>query len=382
MSTPETVAWPGAELAEGWVPDVWIGAPAPGGLALPPARPTMSWLYSPRGVYLDDRYFIAADSGNHRVLIWHGVPEADEQPADVVLGQPDGATEGHAAGGRGPERGMYLPTGVLVHEGRLIVADAWHHRLLLWDEVPRESDRAPDLVLGQDDVTSVEPNRGTECSASTMYWPFGLGVVGGRFYVTDTGNRRVLGWSDGVPDSPDRPADLVLGQPDPAHREENRGDKVGPASFRWPHAVVGTDDLLLIADGGNHRLLGWRGHPDADRDADLVIGQADFHSAVESQYGPHSGDRLRFPYAAVLDDDRLVVADTSNNRMLLWHGVPDDGRAADAVLGQPAFDAVGENRWTSVDRDTLCWPYGMSMHGDRLAVADSGNNRIMIWRHG
>ena len=127
---------PEVDLSGGWAPELWLGAPAPGGLALPPASPTMAWMYSPRGVFLGENHVVVADSGNHRVLIWHGMPTADEQPADVVLGQPDGTTEGRAANGRGPERGMNLPTGVLVHEGRLIVADAWHHRILVWDEVP------------------------------------------------------------------------------------------------------------------------------------------------------------------------------------------------------------------------------------------------------
>lgn len=99
------------DLTGGWSPDVWLGAPAPGGLALPPAKPTMAWMYSPRGVFLGDDHMVVADSGNHRVLLWHGVPTDDEQPADVVLGQPDGSTEGRAAGRRGPERGMNLPTG-------------------------------------------------------------------------------------------------------------------------------------------------------------------------------------------------------------------------------------------------------------------------------
>ncbi len=139
------------EHSGGWEPRTWLGAPAPGGLALPQASPSMAWMYSPRGVFIDDSHVVVADSGNHRVLIWHGVPESDEQPADVVLGQPDGTSEGRAAGGRGPERGMNLPTGVAVVGGRLIVADAWHHRILVWDEVPRRSDAAPDVVLGQVD---------------------------------------------------------------------------------------------------------------------------------------------------------------------------------------------------------------------------------------
>ncbi|GEL20529.1 NHL repeat-containing protein [Pseudonocardia asaccharolytica] len=378
MTVPELADHP-ADLSGGWVPDVWIGAPAPGGLALPAASPTMAWCYSPRGVHLDDDHLVMADSGNHRVLIWHGVPERDEQPADVVLGQPDGTTEGRAAGGRGPERGMNLPTGVLVHEGRLIVADAWHHRVLVWNEVPRESDRAPDLILGQPDPASIEPNRGTECSANTFYWPFGIDVVGGRFYVADTGNRRVLAWDGGIPET-DRPADLVLGQPDPAAREENRGGAVAPNSFRWPHDIAGTDELLLIADAGNHRVLGWPQHPDADRDADVLLGQADMGSAVEWPYGPQRGDRLRFPYALALDSGRLAIGDTANNRILIWEGPFTDGRPADHVLGQPTMAANGENRWSGVDRDSLCWPYGLSLHGDRLAVADSGNNRVVLWR--
>lgn len=372
---------PEFDRSGGWSPEVWLGAPAPGGLALPPASPTMAWMYSPRGVFLGENHVVVADSGNHRVLVWHGRPAEDEQSADVVLGQPDGTTEGRAANGRGPERGMNLPTGVLVHDGRLIVADAWHHRILVWDEVPVLGDTPPDHVLGQPDASQVLPNQGGECSASTFYWPFGIAMVGSRFWVADTGNRRVLGWDGGIPE-PGRPADVVLGQPDAMHREENRGGDAGPASFRWPHAVTGRDDLLLVADAGDHRILGWSPHPDADRSADLVIGQPDFASITEWPYGPHTGDRFRFPYAAALDTttERFAVADTANNRILLWDGVPAGGRPADHVLAQPDFGSNGENRWTSVQRDTLCWPYGISLRGDRLAVSDSGNNRVVIWR--
>ncbi|HOB49974.1 MAG TPA: hypothetical protein PKK01_11765, partial [Mycobacterium sp.] len=55
-------------------------------------------------------------------------------------------------------------------------------------------------------------------------------------------------------------------------------------------------------------------------------------------------------------------------------------RGADYVLAQHDFGSNGENRWTSVQRDTLCWPYGLSLRGNLLAVADSGNNRVMVWR--
>ena len=376
---------PEVDLTGGWAPHLWLGAPAPGGLALPAAQPSMAWMYSPRGVFISDEHLVVADTGNHRVLIWHGLPERDEQPANVVLGQPDGQTEGHAAGGRGPERGMHLPTGVLVHDGRLVVADAWHHRILVWDSVPEVSDLAPDLVIGQPDAASVEPNRGADCAANSLYWPFGIAMVGTTFWVADTGNRRVLGWRNGIP-AADQPADVILGQPDAVSHEENRGGPAGPDSFRWAHDITGRDDLLLVADAGDHRVLGWSPHPDADRPADLVVGQPDFTSAEEWPYGPHTGDRMRFPYAVCLDgsgdSERLAVADTANNRILLWDGMPEGPvcRGADYVLAQPDFASNGENRWTSVQPNTLCWPDGLSLHGDTLAVADSGNNRVMLWK--
>ncbi|WP_432989634.1 NHL repeat-containing protein [Dactylosporangium sp. CA-233914] len=378
-------AGPVGDSAGGWRPERWLGAPVAGGLALPAARPTPSWLYAPRGVHLGRvggrDVLVVADTGNHRVLIWHALPDRDEQPCDVVLGQPDATSEGPAAGGTSTTRGMFLPTGVTIHNGQLIVADAWHHRILVYDGLPESPFARPDLVLGQPGPDRVEPNAGGECGATTMYWPFGVGVVGGRFYVCDTGNRRVLGWSQGVPDSPGRRPDLVLGQPDAAGREENRGGPPGPDSFRWPHDVCGDQDRLLIADAGNHRVLGWRPHPIRDAGADLVIGQPDLTSTQEWPYSPQRADLLRSPYAADTDAGRLAVADTANNRVLIWTDGPR-GERADVVLGQPTFAANGENRWAAVTPDSMCWPYGISLAGDRLAVADSGNNRVMIWRCG
>ena len=114
-------------------PLVWLGAPSAFGLALPAARPTASQLYAPRGVWIDNQRLIVCDSGNHRVLIWNSPPCTDAQPADIVLGQPDFESEGPAQSCGEYARGLHLPTGVIVVDGKLLVADAWHHRILVWD---------------------------------------------------------------------------------------------------------------------------------------------------------------------------------------------------------------------------------------------------------
>lgn len=363
-----------------------LGAASPGGLALPAATATASQLYAPRGVWTDGQRIVVADTGNHRVMIWHTWPDVDGAPADVILGQPDRTSDGPAASGRGVAGGMNLPTGVTVIGRRLVVADAWHHRLLVWDLIPERDDEPPAFVLGQPEPTEVEPNAGRLPDATTLSWPFGVGAVGDCFWVADTGNRRLLGWVDppgGVP-APGVGADIVLGQPSPHARDENRGGPVGSRSFRWPHALAGDESMLLVADAGDHRVLGWAPPPHRDADASLVLGQPDLHTAVEFAYQPQGPSRLRFPYGISGDRDLLAVADTANNRVLLFDGLtaPAAATPADAVLGQHEFDAHGENRWTAVTPDSLCWPYGVSLADRTLAIADSGNNRVVLWEIG
>ncbi len=357
-----------------------LGAASPGRLALPSARVSAAHLYAPRGVCLDSGRLIVCDSGNHRVLIWNRLPTADGIPADVVLGQPDFETEGPAAGGRGPANGLHLPTGVLVVDDRLVVADAWHHRVLVWNGVPTRSDTPPDYAIGQSDLHAVQPNRGADlATAVSLYWPYGIAWIAGRFHLADTGNRRVLIWNT-FP-AADQPPDVIMGQPDAHSRAENRGGAVSADSFRWPHDFAGDERWLFVADAGNHRVLAWNGQPDADRPADAVLGQPDMASSGEFPYHEQGPARLRFPYAVASWRDHLAVADTANNRVLFWRLplAPAEGAPAVELIGQDDFAGNGENRWTEVTDDSLCWPYGIAWDGAILVVADSGNNRVVLW---
>ncbi len=264
-------------------------------------------------------------------------------------------------------------------DDKLFVADAWNHRILVWNEVPSESGVVPDYVIGQPDFFSGEPNQGKEVSAGTLYWPYGMALIQGRFYVADTGNRRVLGWNC-LP-LENCPADMVLGQDDLSQNGENRNVGVSASSFRWPHAIAATAETFYVADAGNHRVLAWRPVPSGDRRADFVIGQPQFDSAGEFPYVKQSAEKLRFPYSIACNDEAVFVSDTANNRVLIWSAevTQSCGAAAVAVLGQPDFASNGENHWKAVSDETLCWPYGICLYGSTLAVADSGNNRVMTW---
>lgn len=389
-------------LRAGWLPWRVLGASSQLSIALPSAQPTRSQFYAPRGVLLDHGpdgavRVVAADTGNHRLLVWPDLPAADGADSAVVVGQPDPSSEGPQAAGRGPERGLNLPTGLARVGDVVLVADGWNHRVLGYDAAFAADDPEPLFVLGQNGFGDVEPNRGADPDGTSFYWPFGLLWHEGRLWVADTGNRRVLGW-DGVPGltgAADRPADVVLGQPSPQDRGENRDGVPAADSFRWPHQLAVHDGVLWVADAGNHRVLGWRLPLDGDRPADLVLGQDGFGTARELPHVPQGPSVLRFPYGLAVTGRGLVVADTANNRVLEWAppprpsatDLPDAGAPATAVLGQESFAGAGENRWTSVTHDSLCWPYGLAALDDVdgagtavLAVADSGNNRVTLWR--
>jgi hypothetical protein len=337
-------------------------------------------MFGPRGCWAEPGGpLIVADTGNHRVLIWRELPRADATLPDLVLGQPDFSSDGRNRGGAPGPNTLHVPTGVLLWRGCLVLADSWNHRVLIWREVPLHAATPADLVLGQRSMEAGELNRGGIPAPDSFYWPYGLATDGQRLYVADSNNRRVLIWND-LPQTDGQPADLVLGQASFTMGEENAGGTPNASSMRWPHGIATDGTRLLLADAGNNRVLVWNQLPrTANAPADLVLGQPNF-GAVSDNQGYHLGQAtLRFPYAVALWQGKIMVADTGNSRIMCWENSPATGDPAAEVFGQVDFNQNGENRWKLSGRDTLCWPYGISSVGGVLAVADSGNNRVLLW---
>jgi hypothetical protein len=300
-----------------------------------------------------------------------------------LIGQPDFFHEGRNAKGRTTAQTFNVPTGITCCEGGLAVADAWNHRILIWQRAPRASHVPADIVLGQANFESNEANRGAvDPSGETLFWPYGVHWDGARLWVCDSGNRRVLMWR-GLPRKNGQAADLVLGQAHFALRDENGGGEPCASSMRWPHAIAIWSNRLCVADAGNNRVMVWEGIPEQNnRPCDHLLGQSDCHKVDHNQslYWPTSAT-LNMPYGIASADDWLLVADTASSRVIAWHAEDcESGAPARALTGQSDFHAKGDNRWRQPVRDSLCWPYGVMHCGGHVVVADSGNNRVLIWK--
>jgi hypothetical protein len=359
----------GARVALGWDAETLAA----------PIVASASSLFGPRGVCLHTAGSLwVCDTGHHRLLGWSKTPSIDNTPADIIVGQPDFAREGRNAKGWPSAATLNVPTGVTAWKNGLAVADAWNHRVLLWRRTPHCHQPA-DIVLGQTGDAATLANRGADRpSAATLYWPYGVAEIGGMLAVADTGNRRVLIWRD--PSETGQPADIVLGQSDALTRHENAGRGIGAFGMRWPHGLAVWRGMFAVADAGNNRIMLWNGVPTlTGTPCDSVLGQADPGACDHnrSAYYP-SNSALNMPYALAVAGTRLMAADAANSR-LVGYAQPAMGAPADRLSGQCDFASKGDNRWGQARRDSLCWPYGLSVAGTVAAVADSGNNRVLLW---
>jgi len=104
------------------------------------------------------------------------------------------------------------------------------------------------------------------------------------------------------------------------------------------------------------------------QDADIMLSGIDFNK---------TGGPLLFnhPMDIASDGKHLLLADTWNNRILIWNSLPANNTPPDIVLGQPNFDTNNPGR----GRDQLNWPVSVATNGQHVVVADTNNHRILIW---
>ncbi|MDF1700847.1 MAG: hypothetical protein P1V36_06785 [Planctomycetota bacterium] len=292
------------------------------------------------------------------------------QAASVVLGQTS-FTSGVVNAGGLDAGTLANPTAAVEAGGRLWVADVANNRVLAYAGVPATNGLDAVVALGQPDRFSNLP--GT--TATTMSQPVGLVAAGGRLYVSEFANNRVLIF-DTLPNVDGAAANAVLGQGDLSSAIAGTTQ----ARLASPVGIHYGGGRFVLADSANHRVLVWNGLPFQNgENADLVLGQADFISGTVNAGNPMAApdaSSMSSPYGVWTDGVRLVVADRGNNRVLIWTTFPTtDGQAADLVLGQADFLSAAPSSGAS----GLRLPSGVTGNGEQLLVADADNNRVLVW---
>jgi hypothetical protein len=265
----------------------------------------------------DGNKLIAACGSQNRVLIWNSVPVINGQPADVVLGQPDfySITPGTSS------TTLRYPCGVMVSPGgKLLVAEFYNHRVLVWNSIPETNGAPADVVIGQSDFNSNTSGN----QANQLNSPWGVNYSpGGKLLIANAYNHNIYVY-DSIPASDGESATLVIGHNQFGLSTSGTSD----STMNTPvAATVTVDGKIAVAEFGNSRILIFDTLPEANgAHADIVLGQPDFSSGtVFAPSGTADTNNLSRVYNVSADlNGRLFVTGRNMNRVLVFGELPGD----------------------------------------------------------
>jgi uncharacterized protein (TIGR03437 family) len=220
---------------------------------------TQNTMRSPNGVTFALGKLFVADTYNHRVLIFNSVPTSSNANADIVLGQPNFTS--HTCLATPSASSMCDPTSVTTDGTRLIVTDLGNNRVLIFNQIPTTNGAAADVVVGEPDFATndinatnntTDPSPSSCCSgSSSLQFPRDAFSDGQRLIISDSGNNRILVYNT-MPTVNGAFPDAIIGQYDPiGHLEGLTAEKLANPMGLMPLPYGG----FLVADGNNRRFL-------------------------------------------------------------------------------------------------------------------------------
>lgn len=255
----------------------------------------------------------------------------------------------------GPELAIDRETGIAAMSNRI------------WSEAPKASAEAPSFFRGAPDLNhgSIANESATSGNVNSVV------TIAGRTYWADT--ERVLSKAGTFTGNADA-ADLILG-----HKDLN-GATVTATTNDYkiaPTKLARTGATLLVLDPP--RIVGYS-TPAAgsNQQVSFAIGQSNLTNKIANDGGVSASTLSDTVLDMIVADGKMFVADTSNNRVLIYNDVATSlatGTAASIVLGQSAMTLAAEGSGLGGMRR----PTGVAVIDGRLFVADMGNKRLLIW---
>jgi hypothetical protein len=338
------------------------------------AATTLSFPYD---VHTDGTKLYVTDTQNHRILIWNTIPTSNQTAANVVVGQPD--MNAGSWNGFPTSTTLNLPWGNAAYcNGKVMQAECGTHRVLIWNSIPRNNGTPADVVLGQPNMYEGDPNYGGSITASTLTCANSVQCDGTRVLVADWDNNRVLIWNT-IPTTNGQAADVVVGQPNMTSGTGNNG---GMSCSRVNGVAQAYSDgtKLYLADYHNHRVLIYNTIPTSNGAcADVVLGQNSMSTGNLNQGGSAAAYTMNHPAHVITSGTKLIVSDTDNGRLMIWNTIPtSNNAAANVFVGQSNGTNAGNN-FGGVSGASLCWPEGVTVANNKLIIADDCNNRVLVY---
>jgi hypothetical protein len=300
--------------------------------------------------------------------------------ANAVIGQPDMVSNSDNQGGSVDLNKLYMPRAPFFDGNKFFVVDAYNNRVLIYNSIPSSNNANADVVIGQSNMTSGGDNQGGPVAANTLSNPTAVFSDGARLILCDSGNNRVLIFNS-IPTANNANADVVIGQANFTHNEDNQGGSVAANMLNLPTGLYFDGKKLFVSDWDNHRVLIFNSLPTSNNaNADVVIGQQNMTSSSANQGVSVAANTLYYPNGVWANGSKLFIADQYNHRVLIFNSIPTANNAnADVVIGQQNMTSNSENQGESVGANTMLYPTHLFPYGPKLLVLDSANSRLLVF---
>jgi len=136
----------------------------------------------------------------------------------------------------------------------------------------------------------------------------------------------------------------------------------GTSLFDHPSGLASDGNNLVLVDRGNNRILVWKSAPTGPTTApDFVLCQQNTTSTTSGS----SLSQCNWPSDAVVTaTGKLLVADSDNNRILVWSSMPT---------------STGTSASYAIDLGADAWPWGIWSDGTRVVASMTGKSRLSFW---
>jgi hypothetical protein len=139
--------------------------------------------------------------------------------------------------------------------------------------------------------------------------------------------------------------------------------------FNHPGNISTDGTHLFLADTWNNRVLIWNSLPTGNVSPNIVLGQTN----LTTNNSGTGIDQLNWPVGVAAANGKVAVADTYNNRILIWNTFPtQSGQAADLSISNLPAAPVGSGFSGS-------WPWAIWTNGTKLVVTATQANVVLIW---
>ena len=301
--------------------------------------------------------------------------------ASTVVGQQNFTSNSGDQGGSAGANTLEFPYGVATNGTKFAVADYSNNRVLIYDSIPTANNASATVVIGQTNFSNSSANQGGSRGANTLSSPIDVEFAGEKLLIMDYGNSRVLIYNT-VPTTNNASANTVIGQVNFSGGSANQGN-ASPTdkTLNNPYGIDydETTGKLFIADTNNNRVLIYNSVPTTDNaSADVVVGQANFTTRTADQGGAAGANTLDLPFHTIIVNSKLIASDGNNNRVLIYNTIPITNNAsANVVIGQTGMTGTSADQGGSVDDNTLNFPTALATDGTQLFIGDSSNYRLL-----